>query len=371
MSGKFYIFIKYIWLALILVSPPTNAQLLNDSTSFSLVKKNIDCIYNLEFNLAGEINSEISRINPGHPFVPLLKGMLTYWRNYPLIEKTLAQNSFEEDMRRCISISERNNDPALDAEYLLANLCARGFLIMFYADNDLTFKVIPLAASTYTYLRRAFDYASTCLDLYYFTGLYNYYREAYPRAHPVYKTAARLFPYGDIERGLKELDIVAAGSVMLRAESYFTLAWIYQNYENDYAEALGYSKSLNALYPENLMYRAIYIKNLLLVKQYDKAEKQITESTGASWNRYFQAQLSVFKGIIQEKKYHNNNMAERYYRSGIAEIAYFGGYGNEFAAYCYYGLSRISEARGEFSDQKKYKDEANKLSEFRKIRFDD
>jgi len=100
-------------------------------------------------------------------------------------------------MRQCIRLAETNNNPAYEAEYLLANLCARGMLLMFYAENDLIMEVIPLTISAYKYLRRAFDFASICTDLYYFTGVYNYYREAYPEAHPVYKTLAFLFPKGN------------------------------------------------------------------------------------------------------------------------------------------------------------------------------
>ena len=80
-------------------------------------------------------------------------------------------------MRQCIKLSETNNNPDYEAEYLLANLCARGMLLMYYADNDLIMEVIPLVTSTYKYLRRAFDFTSACTDLYYFTGIYNYYRE--------------------------------------------------------------------------------------------------------------------------------------------------------------------------------------------------
>jgi len=187
---------------------------------------------------------------------------MTYWENYPMLSITSARDSFEEDMRRCISLCENNKDSAYEAEYLLADLCARGLLLMFYADNDLIMEVIPLTTGTYQYLRRSFDFTSVCTDLNYFTGLYNYYREAYPQAYPVYKPLALLFPGGDMEIGLKELQTAAVNSVVLRAESYFLLTWIYLNFENNYPDAMVYSKSLHELYPDNVLYLVLYIKNL-------------------------------------------------------------------------------------------------------------
>jgi len=347
-----------------------NAQILQDTTSLNLVKKNIDYIYNLQFNNAREVHSKISRLYPGHPVVFLLNGMMTYWENYPMLSTSSARDSFEEDIHRCIRLCENSKNSSYEAEYLLADLCARGMLLMFYADNDLIMEVIPLTTGTYQYLRRSFDFTSVCTDLNYFTGLYNYYREAYPKAYPVYKPLAILFPGGDMEIGLKELKAAAINSVVLRAESYFLLTWIYLNFENNYPEALVYSKSLHELYPDNVLYLALYIKNLLLMRQYDEAEKLIIASTDEAGNRYFQAQLTIFKGILKEKRYLDNKLAQKYYKKGISDISIFGGYGNEYAAYAYYGLSRISVANREKHSGKIYRKEAMKLADFKKINFD-
>jgi tetratricopeptide (TPR) repeat protein len=321
-------------------------------------------------NNAREIHSKISRLYPGHPVVFLLNGMMTYWENYPMLSITSARDSFEEDMRRCISLCENNKDSAYEAEYLLADLCARGLLLMFYADNDLIMEVIPLTTGTYQYLRRSFDFTSVCTDLNYFTGLYNYYREAYPQAYPVYKPLALLFPGGDMEIGLKELQTAAVNSVVLRAESYFLLTWIYLNFENNYPDAMVYSKSLHELYPDNVLYLVLYIKNLLLMRQYDEAEKLIIDSPDEAGNRYFQAQLTIFKGILQEKKCQDNKLAQEYYKKGISDISNFGVYGNEFAAYAYYGLSRISEACGDKHNSKIYRKKAIEMADFKTINFD-
>jgi hypothetical protein len=370
MSVRFKIAIKCLWLSLFLSSVPVNAQILQDTAAMNLVRKDVDYIYNLQFRNAREVYTKIIKSYPKHPIVFLLKGLITYWENYPMLHSTPSHFSFEEDMHQCIKLSEMNKNPDCEAEYLLANLCARGMLLTYYDENDLIMEVTPLTISTYKYVRRAFDFTSDCKDLYYFAGLYNYYREAYPKAYPVYKSLALLFPPGNIETGLKGLQIAAMKSVVLRAEACSLLTWIYLTLENNYPESLNYSKILHNMYPDNIFFLGAYIRNLLLMKQFDEAEKLISDSPAETGNKYYQAQLIILKGILQEKKYLDNKQAQQYYNDGINAISIFGKYGDEFAAYAYFGLSRINEANGDKKVYKTYRKEARRLSDFKKNNFD-
>lgn len=345
--------------------------MLQDTASVELAKKSIDYIYNLQFDNAREVIGQISKSFPEHPVKYLLMGILTYWENYPMLHINPYHESFESDMRQCIKLSEANTNPDYAVEYLLADLCSRGMLLMFYADNDLALEVIPLASGSYKYLMRSFDYNKTCIDLNYFTGIYNYYREAYPKIYPIYKSLAFIFPAGNTETGLQQLQKTAFNSILMRAESLFVLAWIYLYYENNYKESLSYSKTLHELYPENMEYLAIYIKSLLLLKRYDEAEMLINSPADKGTKNYYHAQLMVFSGILREKKYKNNLLAKEFYNQGINEISFFGDYGNEYASYAYNGLSRISEANNEKEASKTYRKMAMKLTDFKKIDFEE
>jgi tetratricopeptide (TPR) repeat protein len=370
MSVKFKMSITFILLALFINSGTAKAQLLRDSTTLRLVKTDIDCIYNQQFNDAQTIYLKIQKSYPGHPVLYLLRGLQTYWKNYPLLATTPARASFEKDLRQCILLSKKNKNPQYEAEYLLYCLCAKGMLLKFYDENDLTIDAIPLASSTYDYLGRSFQLSKYCTDLYYFTGVYNYYREAYPDAYPVYKPLVFLFRNGNMKTGLKELQNASANAIVLRAESYLVLTLIYLNFENNYAQAIKYSKSIHEIYPDNMLYLATYIKNMLLVKQYNEAEKHIEAALKVVGNKYFQAQLFIFKGILQEKKYHDNTSAAQYYNKGISNIASFGDYGNEYAAYAYLGLSRISYIKKEMDAAKQFRAKAMKVVVFKNITFD-
>lgn len=370
MIKRFKIFIKYFALSFCIGTITLDAQVLQDTASVNLIKRGIGYVYNFQFDKAGEVYRKISQSYPGHPTTYLFKGMKTYWENYPLLPTSSACDSFEEDMRNCIQLCEKNHDPYREAEFLLTNLCARGFLLLFYSDNDLSVEVVPLASSTYQCIRRSYNFTSAYSDFYFFTGLYDYYREAYPDAHPTYKALSFLFPKGDKVKGLKSIKVAAENSIFLRAESYTFLSSIFLSFENNYLQASQYSRTLYELYPENLQFLAEYIKNLLLVKKYDEAEKLMNPSKVSTANSFFQAQLAIFNGIIQEKKHHDYYKAQQFYNKGARDISNFGDYGNDFAAYSYFGLSRISDIKGDKQYKKIYRKLALKLTDYKKIDFD-
>jgi hypothetical protein len=355
---------------LLLSTTMVGGQILNDTTSVKLIKKGIDYVYNFKFDDADKVNQELKKLYPDHPINYLFRGMITYWENYPLITTSEKRASFESDMRKCIELCDKTRNHSNEAEILLVNLCARGFLLLYFTDNDLSFEVFPIASSTYQCIRKAFEFSAEYLDLYFFTGVYNYYREAYPEAHPVYKTLAFLFPKGSKIKGLNDLQIVAKNSLLLRAEAYTFLNDIYLYFENNFQKATSYSKNLHGIYPNNPQYFGSYIKNLLLLKRYDDAEKEI-QSSGKINNPFFRAQTTIFKGIIEEKKYHNYKLAEQLYSEGIRRMSDYRNFGYEYEAYAYFGLSRISEKNGDSANQKNYRKLALKLAATKNIDFSD
>ncbi|MGQ9621777.1 MAG: hypothetical protein ACUVTX_12495 [Bacteroidales bacterium] len=350
----------------------SGAQILSNNNAIELIRKGIGHIYNMEFDEAANVQDSLQILFPEHPVNHLFSGMMVYWQNFPLIPSSKARKIFEERLYRCIEQTDNfNHDPDYIPEYLLANLSARGLLLLFYADNDLSSEVIPLATQTYRPLMRSFDYTSECVDFYYFTGVYNYYRDAYPKIRPVYQAVAFLFPKGDMKLGISQLEICARESMALQAEAYSMLAWIRMQFENDYHKSLPYCKILHEKYPANVLFKSLYIKNLLLLKLYDEAESEIERPALYSSDGYNQAVLLIFKGLVQEKKYHNNLLAREYYQKGINALSEFLPYGNEYTAYGYFGLSRLLTKEDEKHLKRFYHRKGMELVDFKKITFND
>jgi|WetSurSiteA1Bulk_404760.scaffolds.fasta_scaffold01507_5 hypothetical protein len=353
------------------LSTSLHAQVLRDTATFNLLCRGVDYIYNLDFNRARQVYGVIKALYPEHPMTYIFRGLMTYWEDYPLVVNSPHRKSFESDMRYAMQLCDKKSHSLDEAEFLLANIGARGLLLLFYADNDLSMDVIPLASGTYQYVKQSFKYTNTYPDFYFVTGLYNYYREAYPEAHPVYKPLALLFPKGDRVKGLKELQIASKKAIVLKAEAYSFLTGITISFEKNFQQAYLYSKALHELYPLNTQYIAVYIKNLLLIKRYDEAENLIKSNRLKVSYPYLQAQLSVFQGILLEKKYHDLKQAQAYYARGIQELAPFGVYGDEFKAYAYFGLSRISDIGNDKHNKKVYRKQAMDLAVFEDVNFDE
>jgi hypothetical protein len=168
-----------------------------------------------------------------------------------------------------------------------------------------------------------------------------------------------------------DLENSARNSYVLNAESSSFLSNIYVNFEYNYKLAAVHSKFLHEKYPNNTHYFAGYIKSLLLTKMYDEAEKQLSLAQAISFDKYFNAQVTILNAILLEKKYRKYNSAEVLYLLGLREIADFGSYGNEFSAYAYFGLSRISGINNDKSRKKSYLEKANDIAVFRKVNFDE
>ena len=342
-----------------------DGQILSDSVSIDLVKACVENIYNFRFEEAEKDFSRIKLSYPEHPVIYLIDGMMTYWKSYPLVPSSSNRQIYEDNLRTCIDMCENKSQPGNDAEYLLANLCARGLLLLFYADNDLSRNVIPLAASTYKYIKRSFEYTDSLNDFYFFTGLYNYYREAYPESHPIYKPLAALFPKGDKEKGLSELNKAANTSIILKAESTAFLFYISLSFENNFSEALKFNKILHDRYPSNEQYTGDLIKSLLLEKKYTEAEKLISEISTEATGRYLEIQVSVFRGVLQEKKYRNYQLASQHYNSGIADIGQYGDFADELGSIAYLGLSRIAEITGNTREMNNLRRKGMNLTTFK------
>jgi len=348
-------------------------QVLKDTTSVRLISEGIERIYNMDFKEAEAVSAELADRYPGHPVCDLYRGMMIYWEEFPLTASSPGRAKYERILRGCIEKSEPGNYPpgGYSSEYLLANLSARGLLLLFYADNGLSSEVMPLASQTYRPLVRSMKLTNECPDFYYFSGVYNYYRDAYPRVRPIYKTVAFLFPQGNMKKGIEQLELCSMKAMALKAEALSMLSWIKMHFETDYPGALPYSKELYERYPSNVLFKSMYIKNLLLLKKYDEAENVIMSHSPSDTNSYYRAEIMVFNGLLQEKKYRNKNAAKNYYRSAIEALVPFEAYGNEFTSYSYFGLSRLSERDDEKQLKRIYRRKALELTDFKKMTFDD
>jgi hypothetical protein len=178
------------------------------------------------------------------------------------------------------------------------------------------------------------------------------------------------FPSGDKKLGLSQLKTAADSSIFLTAESANFLAGIYQSFEKNPAQALAYSRKLKETNEKNMMFRASYIRDLLVIKKYGEAESLVNGIPYNAVNKYFQGQADILRGIIQEKKYNNMKLAEQLYWSGISKTETYGDFASDYCSYGYFGLSRIYQVAGDARLSRQYRKKAKDLGTFEHINFD-
>ena len=322
------------------------------------IRLGVDKTYNSEFDAAEKIYREVEKKVPGHPAGPLLLGLNYYYKYYPLTPESPGAEPFvrnvQEAIKRAGNMIDKNSE---DIEAQAMDMIARALLNMFYVDNGNSFKAIPQIMPIYRSVMKGFTLKEKFNEYYFTTGLYNYYREAYPDAHPVYKPVTSFLQSGNKALGIKQLQYAADSCAFLRNEALIFLKIVYLNYENNPEASLIYAKRLFDKYPGNLTFLAGYAETLMMNKQFEKARAPIflLLSRGSKDVSIVMKGL-ILKGIYEEKVRKDFAIAEKNYMAGLKASEELGPSVDAYRAYACLGLSRIYKLNGN----------ADKASDFRK-----
>ena len=324
-------------------------KLIGNEVIMTRIKHGLDFMYNYEFKKADSLFRIIENKIPNHPVVPFLEGLSIFWQNAPLNPNNSdAVNMFIQKMKKSAVLSDKvmkSRDDYIEGSFF--SLVAHSMQMMYYADNDQIVKVIKHIPYSYKRVVKAFDLKDTFEEYKFFTGLYNYYIEAYPEAHPVYKPLLIFLHKGSRIEGLNELNWIANNSVFMKAEGLFFLHHIYLSYECNPQMALNYAEQLHELYPDNTFYLVHLIFNLFIVNDYKKAAELIPMLEQQKESDDFAQMMElIFNGMIEEHVNRNYEMSEKLYKKGIEMAVKFNPRVDTYIALAYAGLSRIYEREG-------------------------
>jgi len=346
-------------------------SILSDKEAIDKIEFGLDSIYNFQFNQIDEICKELYEKYPKHPLPPLFNAIRIYWQHFPVTPKGPYHSEYIQNITQAISSADLLLDQdSENTEALFLSLMARLLVMQYYADNKESSKVIPYVRKAYKITKKGFTLNKEIQDFQFTTGLYNYYREAYPEKHPVYKPIAYFFPKGNRELGIKQLEDNWHHGIFLDAESLSFLVYISLHFEGNYKKSARYTKELNKLYPKNPLFLSYRIRTLLLQEKYNKALPLIQElETKHASNEFFKIMSLIYRGIYEEKKCKNFIDSESYYQKAIELSDPYLPFMNGRISYAYFGLSRIWERK----DHKKataYRKKALDMSNYAHLNFD-
>ncbi len=329
------------------------------------VELGIEKTYNFEFEKAGDYYKKVREAYPLHPVNYFFLALNLYWKHFPLNMDNPNSDEFIHQMSKCIAISDKmvKENPD-DPETVFVNMVTKAFFMMFYADNKEYIEVMRLGRSSYPQFKKAFKMRDKIIDFCFVTGLYNYYREAYPELHPVYKPFVVFLRSGDKQAGLKQLKYAGKHGVFLKAEALFFLRHIYLYYEKDPVTAQKYAEKLVCMYPGNLQYLSNYLEILMIRENYDEARPLISKFLERDNEDYYKMKAYIFNGFYNEKVLHNLDMAKTNYFLGISIAQDIGYPAESYLAYGLMGLSRIFIEEGNEDKAKEYEKMARSISKY-------
>lgn len=386
---KFSIFLKIIFtISLIfnnLVRSHAQTTLAQNPTVLNLLKQGTQKMYNYEFDDAEVSFNQATTLLPQHPAPFLLKAMLIYWRNLPLIAthakipemKNLLSKA--EELARVMQVngqvkSQTNGQKSaqeqekLYAEGVFFEMTAKSIVMQHYAKVGESSKALGLAKDIYGHLKTGMRLKDSYHEFYFSSGLYNYYREAYPEAKPFFKIVSWIFQSGDKKLGLEQLVFAGKNCVISQTQAWFFLTHIYLTYEKNPFKSVEYARELVLRFPKNRYYLCRYVETLLLTKQFELAATHIQILLKNPSPEVYTVMITqVLAGMLEEKHHKNYVLAKNYYQNALQLAAPFQVAGNHYQAYCYLGLSKIATAEKQPATAKINFKKAEDIAEYKYI----
>jgi tetratricopeptide (TPR) repeat protein len=351
---------------------PTYSQnkILQNKEVFELLRLGSQKMHNYDFDEARTLFKQAQTLMPEHPAPILMQGILTYWTHLPLSanytnEIILMESQLHKaaKLAQAMQDKEKNSD-----EGVFFEMTARSLLMQHYAKLGLHTKALGEARSLYSQVKQGMKMKERFNEFYFTSGIYNYYREAYPEAKPIYKPFAWIFQSGDKELGLQQLVYAGKNCVITQTQAWSFLTNIYLTYENNPYKSVEYSKELVTRFPKNRFFLCRYVETLLLTKQYNLATPLVKQLVASTSPETFTLMIpQVFEGILAEKHLKNYKEAKLHYEKVLVSAAKYGVVGNQYQAYAYLGLSRIAKLENQPQNAKNYRKKAEDLAEYKYI----
>ena len=272
----------------------------------------LDHLYNMRFDEAATIFSDIDARYPSHPIGPFLKALNLWWTILLDLSDTSNDDAFYAAMEEVIDRSDRmlkSDRTNFDAFFFKG--AALGFRGRLRSNRGDWFRAAMDG-------KRAMDYVLAVArkdpnnpDYIFGKGIYDYYAAVVEDRYPFTKPVMVFFPNGDRERGIAELTRTAQSGTLIQTEAAYFLLQIYYMFEQDYEKSVYYADWLRKRHPENSFFHTYEGRVFARWGQWDRAE-------------------SVFRGVLK-----------RYYQKRS-------GYNDAAAEQAWYYLARGSMARGDY-----------------------
>lgn len=333
------------------------------------ITESVNSLYNFDFGTAEKGFLVMGYTYPDHPLPSFLMGLSQWWKIIPDMENKAYDEIFLQYMAETIDKAHALLDADPDnkeAAFFLA--AAYGFEGRLYSERKSWAKAGFSGKNALKYLELSRGEEELNVELLLGDALFNYFSVWIPKNYPLLRPVMMLFPEGDKDLGLKQLQEVSDNAFYARVEAQYFLFRLYASEERKPYEALNITSYLHEKFPNNPYFHRFYARQLYAVGRDADAKEVSMEILRRIDNNQFGYEAnsgryaSFFVAQFYERT-HQLSEAKKYYQRAVD----FGMESeSQESGYYLYSLIHLGKITAQEGDKKKAKEYLNQVKKIAK-----
>lgn len=238
---------------------PNDTLLLNNAVFRMNAVEALNQMYDFDFYRAEIQFDYLKYTHPKHPLPYFLFGLSYWWRGMPFASATSYDEKFEAYMDSSIYYAKvlLKKNPE-HPEGIFFSAAAYGFKGRLFAERSQYAKATIAGKNAMEYMQKGRRLKDFGAEFLFGDGLYNYYSVYVPENYRFMKPVMRLFPKGNKEEGIKQLELVSTEAYYTRVEAQYYLSRIYANEEKNPEKGYPMMQYLATIFPNNSYFQRQY-----------------------------------------------------------------------------------------------------------------
>lgn len=351
-----------------LASEETEYLLLNKGLQFRITEA-VNSLYNFDFATAERGFQVMAHTYPEHPLPYFLMGLSQWWKIAPDTQNEKYDGIFlrymDETIKKAEVLFSKDNSNKEAAFFLAA---AYGFQGRLYSERKSWTKAAFAGKNALKYLELSRGEEELNAELLLGDALFNYFSVWIPEHYPLLRPVLMLFPKGDKQLGLRQLEEVSDNAFYARVEAQYFLFRLYASEERKPYEALRITSYLHDKFPNNPYFHRYYARQLYAVGQIAEAKDtslEILRRIDANATGY-EANSGRYAGFFAAQYFDRIGQTEEAKQYYLRAIAFGEESESEESGYHLYSLVHLGEISIKEGDKKKAKAYFNQVKKLAK-----
>lgn len=333
------------------------------------ITETVNALYNFEFEKAERGFKVMEYQYPDHPLPYFLQGLSTWWKIAPDVENKRFDDLFLKQMDVVIDKAKKILDKEPDnkeAAFFLAG--AYGFQGRLLSERKSWTRATFAGKNALKYLNLSRGEEELNPELLLGDALFNYFSVWIPENYPILKPVVALFPKGNKELGLKQLEDVAQNAFYARVEAQYFLFRLYASDEKQPYKALAITDYLHSKFPNNPYFHRSYARHLYTVGRIVESKEhseEILRRIEEKWTGY-EANSGRYAAFYLAQYYDRVNdkpLAKKYY---LQTLSYGEESESQESGYYLYSLIALGKMANEEKNKSKAKEYFNQVKKYAK-----